>query len=116
MGMRRDTSGVAGGVFLLGDDDNPLSFSGSVTTGWDGTAVSASGYEEIQLDVTAINGATITVKGGVSTAGNTLTGVNMGTNATLTSITANGLYSFPACAKVAYTAAGGTPTVNLLRI
>jgi hypothetical protein len=90
-----------------------------LTTPWDGTAIDAGTFDEIQIGVSGLSGGdSIAVKGSVTgTNPVTLTGVKMADNTTLTSITANGLYSFPACGKVEYakTGSASTPTVNLLR-
>lgn len=99
---------------------NALSFSASLTAPWNGASTAAGDFEEVQISFKNIAGGdAFGIQG--STNGvdwTTLTGVNMATNAALTSITADGLYSFPACGLIRRSGAGaGSPTLvtNLLR-
>lgn len=91
----------------------------SITTfGWDGTPKGAAAFATVQVSVSALSGGdTIAIYGsGDNTNFTVLSGTNLATAGAVTSIAANGIYSFPATGYVKYirTGAVSTPVVNIL--
>ncbi len=84
---------------------------GAVQTLTSGTAISCTGYGNVALQVTGISG-TVTVSGSIDgTNYVALTGVNVSDFSSAETVTANGIYSYPALAYIKFT---GTGTVKAL--
>lgn len=91
----------------------------SLTTGWAAANVkSCAGYGSALLQIQGLSGGdTIQLSGTIDGTNYTvLSGINLNTNGSLTTISADGSYAFPAVGSIKYakTGVGSTPTVGLL--
>lgn len=88
------------------------------TAPWTGSAIDTKGYSSVLVNFTNITGGDSYVVKGSLTGANPkiLMGVNLGDLTTAASITADGLYSFPAAGQITFVKTGtaSTPTVNLM--
>lgn len=92
--------------------------SSSTTLVWDGTSKGCGIFVSTQVGFTGISGGdTWVVQGCIDNINfKNLSGTNLTTNAAATTISADGLYSFPASGYVRLVKTGSvsTPTINLL--
>lgn len=92
---------------------------GSLTTGWAAANVkSCAGYGSVLLQVQGLSGGDSIALSGTADGTNyqVLSGINLNSNASLTSIVADGVYAYPSVGSVKYAKTGvaSTPTVALL--
>lgn len=91
----------------------------AVTTGWAAANVkSCAGYGSALVQVQGLSGGDSIALSGTADGTNyvVLSGINLNSNASLTSITADGIYAFPTVGSIKYAKTGvaSTPTVALL--
>lgn len=87
-------------------------------TPWDGSALDASAYGEVIVNISGISGGdSYAIKGSITGANpRTLLAINLADLTTTASITADGIYSFPAVGIMTFvkTGAASAPTVHAM--